>query len=455
MANNSNLIARGGSGAVTDPVYYNNPSLYGNYQYITLKEIIGNFTAVYVGANKVFENLLDGDINYHAHRALQELSYDTLKSCKSQEIILPSSLQMPLPADYINYTKITYSDANGIECIIYPTSKTSNPNTIQQDADGNYLFSNMGTGTGRRSLLQDNNRKPMAHDNRIGDGYRLDNNTDFGWEYDQNIGWLMKGNYSGPFRLRETFKRLNDTTTGSDPMPNVLNEPYLTNGMAVSSFMFQHGTVLENVTNVIENTYSWGNTYYTEFYLSKPTVAASINNHPNPSKSVPAMLYMEIDDRDNTTVGKYKASTSNSVSVDQSTTTNLSVDADNYFLNTGQRYGLEPQYAQANGSFYIDKHKGIIHFSSNLNGKTIILHYLSDHHGHGSEAIVHKFAEEAMYNWIAYGCAQARTDVPESIIQRFKREKSVETRKAKIRLSNIKIEEISQTMRGKAKFIDH
>ena len=44
---------------------------------------------------------LEGDINYHAHRALQELSYDTLKSCKAIEITLPPSLIMILPNDYI------------------------------------------------------------------------------------------------------------------------------------------------------------------------------------------------------------------------------------------------------------------------------------------------------------------------------------------------------------------
>ena len=47
---------------------------------------------------------------------------------------------MILPADYVNYTKITWSDANGIEHVIYPTSKTSNPNTIHQDSDGEYLL---------------------------------------------------------------------------------------------------------------------------------------------------------------------------------------------------------------------------------------------------------------------------------------------------------------------------
>ena len=99
--------------------------------------------------------------------------------------------------------------------------------------------------------------------------------------------------------------------------------------------------------------------------------------------------------------------------------------------------------------------KGMIHFSSNLSGKTIILKYISDGHGTNDEAIVPKLAEEAMYKWIAYGCLSARLEAPDYLVQRFKREKIAETRKAKIRLSNIKIEEISQVFRGKSKWIKH
>ena len=38
---------------------------------------------------------------------------------------------------------------------------------------------------------------------------------------------------------------------------------------------------------------------------------------------------------------------------------------------------------------------------------------------------------------------------------RFKKEKFAETRKAKLRLSNIKLEEITQILRGKSKQIKH
>ena len=142
----------GGKGSTTDHKYYSSPEKYGEYQFINLQEIINNFTAAYVGEGKILTNTLKSDVTYHAHRALQELKYDTLTSCKSQEIVLPPSLTMRLPHDYVNYTKITRVDDNGIERIIYPTSKTSKGNKIQQDDDGGYLFT-QSTTTKKIKLL--------------------------------------------------------------------------------------------------------------------------------------------------------------------------------------------------------------------------------------------------------------------------------------------------------------
>ena len=74
-------------------------------------------TTTYVGEGKILANVLKGDVTFHAHRALQELHYDTLKSCKAIAITLPPSLLMPVPNDYVNYTKIAWVDDAGIERI--------------------------------------------------------------------------------------------------------------------------------------------------------------------------------------------------------------------------------------------------------------------------------------------------------------------------------------------------
>jgi hypothetical protein len=147
------------------------------------------------------------------------------------------------------------------------------------------------------------------------------------------------------------------------------------------------------------------------------------------------------------TWGKYKALTPSE---------NQESYSDDYYVGEiGQRFGIDPEHAQTNGSFFIDELKGLIHFSSNINGKTVILHYMSDSLGDEDEMKVHKLAEEAIYKHIIYGCISAKLNVPEYIVNRFRRERFAETRKAKLRLSNIKIEEITQILRGKSKQIKH
>jgi hypothetical protein len=127
---------------------------------------------------------------------------------------------------------------------------------------------------------------------------------------------------------------------------------------------------------------------------------------------------------------------------------------DIYWPALGGRYGLDPVHSQTNGSFFIDELQGKIHFSSNVSGKTVILKYISDGLGTDSEMIVHKFAEEAMYKSIAYAILSTTT-AGQALAPSFQVQKSAAIRTAKLRLSNLKIEELTKLMRGKSKFIKH
>ena len=445
--------ARGGEGYTIPLEYYSKSSLHGNYQFINLSDIINNFTASYVGEGKILANVLGGDVNYHAHRAIQELSYDLFKSHKTQEINVPPSLQMTLPHDYVNYTKITWSDANGIEHIIYPTNKTSNANTIQQNDDGEYLFTTSFKGVedgdvekASLELFQDH---VTAYITGQGASYGPD---------------LIEANSTGPFKVYAYEEGYigNDTTSypgGDDSFPTTGSLDYddadsspLKVGMELKSKWFPTGTTIATIEHVTND----DEVAYTTFTTSKP----SLNDGNIPSyvgelyeASQEGLQVMFIDNTSSTTWGKYKGASGTTVGI--TNTLDPGTDNNHYFTNTGERYGLDPQHAQTNGSYFIDQTTGKIHFSSALSGKTIILHYLSDSVGDSKETLVHKLAEEAVYKWILYACASARIDIPENIIQRLKRERSAEVRRAKLRLSNIKLEELTQILRGKSKWIKH
>jgi hypothetical protein len=278
---------------------------YGNYQFISIDDIINNFIIAYVGEDKIISKIKRSDVQFHSMRGIQELNYDTLPSVKSQEIEIGPTLNFILPKDYVNYVKITWMDSRGIERVVYPAIKTSNPLPILQDDKYQYTFDEQN----RENLLAENS------------------NT------------------------KRTFQ-----STGRNRQEN-----------------------LDNINNV-------------------------------------------------------------------------DVLANNYF---GRRYGISPEQAQTNGVFYIDPITNIINFDSSFVGKIVTLKYISDGLASDGDMTVHKFAEEALYKYIAHAILATRANTPEYLVARFKKEAAVSKRNTKLRLSNIKIEEITQVMRNKSKIIKH
>ena len=292
-------------GAIVLVVENQSAEAYGGYQHVSLDDIISNFIVAYVGTEKIINRVRRADVAFHAQRALQEFSYDTLKSTKSFELEVPPTLVVPLPQDYVNYVKISWVELEtGTERILYPTRNTSNPRSILQDSDYNLLF-------------------------------------------DSSTGALLESFESTPWT-------------------------------------------------------------------------------------------------------KYKSNVDTSANDDVSDTAGRT--ADSYI---GNRFGLDPETAQINGVFYIDQVRGNVHFGSNISGKTVIIKYISDSLGTDAEMVVHKFAEEAMYKHLAHAILATKSNVPEYLVARFKKEKFAATRVAKLRLSNLKSEELAQVMRNKSKQIKH
>ena len=382
--------------------YYSGNDL-GGYQFISLKHIISNFMIAYVGEGKIIPKVKRTDILFHAQRAIQELSYDTFKSSKSQEITIPPSLTMPLPQDYVNYVKLTWVDSSGIEHIIYPTSKTSNPNSIAQDSNGNYMFNTSN----------------------------LDEETDPG-SPNNLLQFPFTFNLSQGLTVEQTTITVSPHILGIDPTTSFYENLADTNpfvvGMEIVSPYFPAGTTISSITEATSS--------------ANATITLS---HASTNTAVVTTATITVLDNSDT----WSSYSSGTPSENQD-----DYQDDSWWPNLGDRRGLDPQHAQANGSFYIDEIGGKIHFSSNISGKTVILKYISDGLGTDEEMIVHKFAEEAMYKSIAYAVLST-TIAGQPLAPSFQQQKSVAIRTAKLRLSNLKIEELTQIMRGKSKFIKH
>ena len=463
---------------------------YGNYQFTSLDNIITQFQIAYVGENKIIPKIKRADIQFFAMRALQELSFDTFKSVKSEEIVVPASLQMILPQDYVNYTKVSWVDTAGIKHIIYPTSKTSNPKKYQKDDNNEYLFNLSGEKISSGELLKNGNFQGIQEPwilNETGQGqdgddassqvvivgknslglpepletettgtiaaqgwfYGYDGNAVRGYNLlqyqafrQQNIDEIIPGE-----KYKITFTISNYS---SGEFQWVLSNNV--GGIVGGTGRTANGTYEQTVTvpetgNVTNNSQGQLIKYIAnQFWLRNTSTTAG-------NATIDSISIVRVTDEEtSTTWSNYKShSPSENNNYDYEDYEN-----DVYWPNEGRRYGLDPQHAQVNGSYYIDQLSGKIYFSSNISGQTVILDYISDGLGTDAEMQVHKLAEEAMYKNIAYAILSTSSlPMHQQLAPRFKKEKFAATRQAKLRLSNIKLEEITQILRGKSKQIKH
>ena len=505
----------------------------GGYQFTSLEDIINQFLVAYVGEEKVISKVSRTDVAFHAQRAMQELSFDTFKSIKSQEIELPPSLTMALPHDYVNYTKLSWSDSAGIKHPLYPTSKTSNPFKILQEADGSYDFtadtgafifnadfsdSSLLTTTAGNDfsewIASWNANTPTIDDTSITDGkltFTLGSKSLSGTVQSRAYSVVQKVDVTGMDKISLSATGLSaaassgvkdagvlrvgfttrhplgtDYGPGSDewnfkesfmgstvgpgggwgqttgnPNPLAKNHTtelfnvFTTNGTTRAYVEFSNGLATESTEtleeiNVIDLTEIYlVITSYVPNYTTAWT-SANQNQSVNTVDDIEVIYDGEVEKLqsggDSTTWTNYKSATPSENQDDY--------QDDTYWPNNQKRYGLDPQHAQVNGSYYIDNLRGLINFSSNVSGKTVILDYISDSLGTDGEMQVHKFAEEAMYRWILHAIAAGRIQT-QQLVPRLKKEKIAAIRQAKLRLSNIKLEELTQILRGKSKHIKH
>lgn len=152
-------------------------SNYGGYAYTTLDDIINNFIVAYVGDDKLVPSAKRTEIVFHAKRGLQEFSYDTLKSIKSQELTVPNSLSIVIPQDYVQHVKMSWVGDDGVKHIIYPTTLTSNPSSLLvQDAEGIPLQDSFSENIEPGSSITEENWK-KANKNRLSNKF-FENNSD-------------------------------------------------------------------------------------------------------------------------------------------------------------------------------------------------------------------------------------------------------------------------------------
>lgn len=188
---------------VSQEDFYGDSSLWGDYQYTTIEDIVNNFQLMYMGDGMVIPPSMNRDIIiFHAKRGLQELNYDVLKEIKAIEIdIDPDTLQITLPEDYVKYVRVSWVDEAGFfhpiitnnDTIIADAYLQDNDYAILFDMSGNVLKANQNSYD--QTLIED--QYTVYRFFQGGEANGLDSDLDYG-----NARFGMetdKANYNGWF----------------------------------------------------------------------------------------------------------------------------------------------------------------------------------------------------------------------------------------------------------------
>lgn len=138
------------------------------------------------------------------------------------------------------------------------------------------------------------------------------------------------------------------------------------------------------------------------------------------------------------------------------TTTAVDYSADNEInYNQSPMFNTNRSKIFKNGSYKIDKERGIIQFSSAVLGKIISLEYISDglFQRDDADIRINKFAESAMHSYIYHQLIDKKRTVPEREKMRAERQWFNNRRIAKRRIKPIRYEEIRQVLKGSTRWI--
>lgn len=144
--------------------YYANEELWGDYQYITMEDVINNYMMARDADD--FTSLTPRfKVLYQARRGLRELYYDVLREIRAIELDLSPTLNVILPPDFVNYVRISWVDDQGQ---LHPMAVDNNMPIAQeylQDNEYNLLFDGDGCvlqGSDGLAPLPDPNNPSIA-----------------------------------------------------------------------------------------------------------------------------------------------------------------------------------------------------------------------------------------------------------------------------------------------------
>jgi len=145
--------------------YYENREVHGDYQYITLEEIVNNYM-MSRDDDDYTANVPRFKVLYHARRGFRELYYDVIREIRHISLELSPTLQVTLPPDFVNYVRICWIDDMGQLHPMAIDKRMDISREYLQDHQYEFLYNDEGN-----ILIGDRTNKDY-HPNVLGCNYR-------------------------------------------------------------------------------------------------------------------------------------------------------------------------------------------------------------------------------------------------------------------------------------------
>ena len=342
------------------------PSELGNYQFITLEDIINNYMVLYSDEDNHGGTALRRKVEAFAQRGIQEYSYDTFK-VKDWEYEVIDRATFPMPIDYVELVGMNYVDENGVERWLSPRKNSSNPTSPLQ--------------------------------------------------FNSTPDWMADLAYASGTYVRVDVSGEGERTTyvifrAADDIP--MDAPQPTVEQPGNWVMVDSG----------DNGYVYNSDGSIIVYEDISTTQQRFDT--NDARRNPQIL----------------------------SGTQAGYNNFNGYFDYGRRYYASTETLNSNPTYYINDRNGVIDLDPILIGEVINLKYISDGLSSDlSEIKVHKFAEQAIYEYIYFEMIARNSRIPANEKERAKRRMVAKHRQAKLRLMGLSPRDLIQTLRAQAKWI--
>jgi len=146
-------------GSMNPQEYYSDSNNHGDYQYVSIEQLVNTFIQTYVGNGKILRNTPKREIILQMKLGIKHFNTNTLYNIKRVELNLNDAYYLILPPDFVDYVRVSWVNKRTGQ--FHPMSENRKwqlADSYLQDNEANILFDNDGEilkGTSATEIIND------------------------------------------------------------------------------------------------------------------------------------------------------------------------------------------------------------------------------------------------------------------------------------------------------------